>query len=505
MEAVISVIVGELATRSLSFLIDRYFKPATSKEDTIQKLQWMLLRVRLTVEEAEGRCITNQTMLRQLSILRTVMYRGYYLLDTVIQQVPDEEKDKTDHGLGRFLSLSKFSPAKRVCFSAANKYDAEQLKEMLENLEITITGMTEFVIFLRNYPPMCRQAYSTYLFMEKCMFCRQLEMEQVIIFLLHEEPPVHCNVGVLPIVGPGKVGKTTLVEHVCCDERVRDHFSHIIFLSDNDFREGKQFKLRERSRIKHQPGDSNEEKFLVVVELVGNIDESTWRMLHSASESSIPKGSKVIITSRSDNILNFGTTQALKLNFLSREAYWYYFRTLVFGSTDPEEHPKLASLAMAIIDEYFDRNIHKAFTGPFIYLNNVANILKGSVGVQAWRQSLECLRENWKQNGLMSSASLSHLGTINDRIFLRRETKAIEYCVVHNQEHRIVLDNEEAPKINLLEIISGSVPPPQGKFEVLVWKSHLVPYQNHIYKCEILELECKVSRNRQVHKRKVFS
>jgi len=155
METVISTIVGELATRSLSFLIDRYFKPAPSKEDSIRRLQWMLLQVRLTVEEAEGRCITNQAKLQQLNILRTVMCRGYYMLDTFIQHVPEEE-DKKDHCVSRFLSLSKFSPAKRVCFSTARKYGAGKLEEMLRSLDTTITGMTEFVIFLRNYPPMFR-------------------------------------------------------------------------------------------------------------------------------------------------------------------------------------------------------------------------------------------------------------------------------------------------------------------------------------------------------------
>jgi hypothetical protein len=42
--------------------------------------------------------------------------------------------------------------------------------------------------------------------MEKCMFGRQLEMERVITFSLHEEAHGH-SFGVLPIAGPGKVGK----------------------------------------------------------------------------------------------------------------------------------------------------------------------------------------------------------------------------------------------------------------------------------------------------------
>uniref|UniRef100_K3ZZA2 NB-ARC domain-containing protein n=1 Tax=Setaria italica TaxID=4555 RepID=K3ZZA2_SETIT len=196
MKTIISTIVDELGTRSLSFLIDRYFKPAPSRRTAYGDYNGCCCRFVLQLRRQRGgACITNQAMLQQLNMLRTVVYRCYYMLDTFIQLLPEEE-DKKDHGVSPFLSLSKFSPAKRP--------------------------------------------YSTYLFMQKCMFGRQLEMERVITFLLHEEPPLGYSFGVLPIVGPGKVGNTTLVEHVCCDERVRNHFSHILFLSDNDFREEKQ-------------------------------------------------------------------------------------------------------------------------------------------------------------------------------------------------------------------------------------------------------------------------
>jgi hypothetical protein len=41
----------------------------------MRRLQRMLLQVHLTVEEADqGRCITNQAM------LRAVMYKGYYMV-----------------------------------------------------------------------------------------------------------------------------------------------------------------------------------------------------------------------------------------------------------------------------------------------------------------------------------------------------------------------------------------------------------------------------------------
>jgi hypothetical protein len=102
---------------------------------------------------------------------------------------------------------------------------------MLETIENVVTGMHEFVAFLKNYPPIYRrQPYNMHLVMETCMFGRQVEVERIINFLLQREPPGEHSpgVGVLPIVGPGKVGKSTLVEHVCYDIRVHAHFTQIV-------------------------------------------------------------------------------------------------------------------------------------------------------------------------------------------------------------------------------------------------------------------------------------
>ncbi|KAL6647192.1 hypothetical protein ACP70R_014629 [Stipagrostis hirtigluma subsp. patula] len=499
METIFSAAMGELAARSISFLIDRYLKPAKSKEESIQRLQMMILRVRLTIEEAEGRCITNQAMLWQLHLLRNVMYRGSYMLDTFIQQLPEEE-DK-DHGVSRSLSLSRFNPAKRVCFSAGSKYGMKELEQMLESVEITVAGMSEFVVFLRNYPPMFRQPYSSHLFTERCIFGRQMEMDRVINFLLHEEPPSESNIGVLPIVGPGKVGKTTLVEHACFDERVRNHFSRIIFLSENDFREAS--KGRDEGRIKHQHSESNDEKFLLIIEQVGHFDESSWKQLHSASQCSIPAGSKIIITSQSENIASFGTTRALSLKLLSREAYWYYFKVLVFGSVDLEGQPKLASIAMEILDELFDQDKYARFTGLFLNLKYTAYFLRASIGVHSWRRILGFIKDNRKQNESLSRKGLNDFGAESDRIFLRRVSETAQFCVFQKYDG-MGHEKEEAPKVSLLETISGSVSP-HGKFDVLIWKSHLPAYHKHIYSCEILESENNATRNKQGPKRKTLS
>jgi hypothetical protein len=54
------------------------------------------------------------------------------------------------------------------------------------------------------------------------------------------------------------------------------------------------------------------------------------------------------VTSRSDQMKKLGTTGAVTLKYLSHDAYWYFIKTLTFGSTDPKMHPQLAYLAMEI-------------------------------------------------------------------------------------------------------------------------------------------------------------
>ncbi|KAF0926890.1 hypothetical protein E2562_027744 [Oryza meyeriana var. granulata] len=130
-----------------------------------ERLQRLLLRVRIIVEEADERLITNQAMLKKLNILRKEMYRGYYTLDR-FRCHGHEEGNTKDHEVSSYSTPSKFNPTKRIRF--------------------------------------CRP-YSMHLLLDKCLFGRQMEMEHILSFLLEEDIPGAENTGVLPIIGPWKV------------------------------------------------------------------------------------------------------------------------------------------------------------------------------------------------------------------------------------------------------------------------------------------------------------
>ena len=161
------------------------------------------------MEEAEGRHITNKAMLQQLQMLRERMYKGFYLLDTFTYQVLQQHTD--DQVSGHPLSI--FCRAKRLCFSTRGmnvSFQVDGVKEvqkMIERLQSIMVDMTEFIVFLKLYPPINREPYDKYLFLENCMLGRLAEMEKIIRFLLQPEPPGAESLQVLPIIGPQEFGK----------------------------------------------------------------------------------------------------------------------------------------------------------------------------------------------------------------------------------------------------------------------------------------------------------
>ena len=60
--------------------------------------------------------------------------------------------------------------------------------------------------------------------------------------------------------------------------------------------------------------------------------------------SRMGQGKKVILITRLENLSRFGTVKPVCLNSLSYEEYSYLFKVLSFGSTNMDDHPRLASM-----------------------------------------------------------------------------------------------------------------------------------------------------------------
>ncbi|CAL5077858.1 unnamed protein product [Urochloa decumbens] len=92
MELFLSAFIGDLASRSVNFIINKCSKPpAVAVEDNLQRA---LLRAQVIIVEAMGRNITNQAMLLQLNMLSNAMHQSQYVLDAFRYQQHNEEDTK---------------------------------------------------------------------------------------------------------------------------------------------------------------------------------------------------------------------------------------------------------------------------------------------------------------------------------------------------------------------------------------------------------------------------
>jgi hypothetical protein len=112
------------------------------------------------------------------------------------------------------MSQSKVPSAKDPYFFTRTAHFQEQLQEALDRLTSMIVDLNELVMFLMSYPRLYRHPYSMHILLGNCMFGRRMEVELVIKFLLHTQPHSSLELEVLPIVGPVRVGKSTLVAHI---------------------------------------------------------------------------------------------------------------------------------------------------------------------------------------------------------------------------------------------------------------------------------------------------
>ncbi|XP_066392369.1 disease resistance protein RGA2-like [Miscanthus floridulus] len=332
MEAITSAATDDLIGRAISFLVDKLTN-RECMEDKLQRLQLLLLRVRTVIEEADARCITNSGMLMQLKQLSESMYRGYYVLENfkyrpVIES--DEQKVSSSRTLVSSIIGASIKRFRMSNSTTSRSSTADDVVGALRSLETMVDTMKEFVILIGGCERVCRNPYDTYLYIDNFMFGRHVEKQQVINTLLQKHLNNQGAPAILAIIGAHKVGKRTLVSHVCNTDKIRSHFSSMLHISGHAI-----------SSIEH-------DKFpcvrtLVVIEFTSDVNDDDWMKFYSCA-SRMGEGSKVVVISRLEKIARFATVKPIHLKLLSQEEFSYLFKVLAFGSTNPEDNPQLSSI-----------------------------------------------------------------------------------------------------------------------------------------------------------------
>ncbi|CAN6311602.1 unnamed protein product [Urochloa humidicola] len=463
MEAAISAAATEIFSRMISFLIKRY-KDKTEVDEKLDRIQQLLLRIHAVVEEAEGRYITNPIMLRQLKRLVDSMYRGYHILDVFrckpfLGRIANEEVKSLSAQWASFPSMP-FKRSRTLSHTTRSSPESIDLHSVLENLDAAIANMSEFVVLLGGCDRY-RRPYDTYLYTDNFMFGRHVE-KQHIINILSQDPEEHGAPVVLPIIGGFRVGKKTLVSHVCKNERIIAHFSSIIFINGDNIWRMDEEKLRDG-------------RVLAVVEFISDVDDDDWVNFYSTIRHTAANGSKVIIISRIQNLARFGTVKTVFLNSFTHEEYKYLFKMLAFGSIDEKDYPHLAAVAseLAVL-----------LRGSLITANVIADLLRRSHDFKFWLRMLQRFKglvdNNLSIYGEHPKDTLDSERPIDITIFNSSCPSTVRLMPPRVEREGDCSDSK-LDHVSFGDFLSGSISIPNNHFILDAWESRLPPYTKLVH------------------------
>ncbi|EAY77633.1 hypothetical protein OsI_32674 [Oryza sativa Indica Group] len=360
-------------------------------------------------------------MLLQFKKIVDAMYQGYHVLDIIKNSIlcksrPEEQVSSANTISAPTCYVNPF----RTSQSSTIRHD--QLKSTLDSLETIVSSMTEFVYLLGGCERMSPRPYDTYLYFDNFMFGRQVEKQQVINILLQENLP--------PLL-----------------------------------------QLFSRSLALVESCETfTERRDLVVVEFTADTDDDNWKKFY-ASCTNMGRGSKIIIVSRIEKISRFGTVRPIHLNSLSHEEYSYLFKVLAFGSTNPEEHPQLVSIA---------NELTVLLSGSFITANVFADIFRKNQNVHSWLHVLKKYRNTVLKN---FSEFSEHPKLLLEKEHLIDITKLASsssplrlmppHCEGYGSKRRLT-------KVMFSDLIADSIVVPKEDFELVAWESRIPPYRRFV-------------------------
>ncbi|KAH7677533.1 P-loop containing nucleoside triphosphate hydrolase protein [Dioscorea alata] len=329
-------------------------------EKEFKRLENTLLTIRNVLEDAEARQVKEKSVKMWLRKLKDVAIDMDDVLDEFMAEA---EKRKMEKGLkGRVYNWAISGPKFR--------YDmAGKMKKIMKRLDEIAEEKSKFDFKEGAVKEEVGEKEETGSFVEESeVYGRYEDREKLVDFLTNSlsSSSSQADLDVMPIVGLGGLGKTTLAQLVFNDERVCQHFRKRIWVCVSENFDGKRLT---RSIIESITGSKcnlndmpslqrilienlREVRFLLVLDDVWNEDHEKWDKLRALLTGCATTGSKVIVTTRSTRVASImGTVLPHSLTRLSGQDCWVLFEKRAFGIGGAVKTPKLVAIGKDIVSK----------------------------------------------------------------------------------------------------------------------------------------------------------
>ncbi|XP_024018601.1 putative disease resistance RPP13-like protein 1 [Morus notabilis] len=468
--ALLSGFLNVLFDRMATQEVLNFFRGKEVLAKLLDELKIRLLSANKLMNDAELKQLTDENVKKWVDELKQVLYEADHVMDKVNTEALRRRIEESDQSGSKASSFFNFMPKSNSAFEIGVKSEVE---EILRRLDLLLRQKEE--LGLREGVHQNRPQRLPAPLVDACdVYGRDAEKEAIVEMLLLDHDG-GCKISVIPIVGMGGMGKTTLAQLVYNDSRVQDHFALKVWVTvSEDF---DVFKLTRIiiEAITSQKCDIQDlyqlqnalktllmgKRFLFVHDDVWNEKYELWDALRSPFNSGA-YGSKIIVTTRSEIVASrMGTVPAYSLAIISEDDCWKLFANHVFENRGSQVHPDLQEMGKEIV---------KKCKGLPLAIKSIAGVLRSSSSPEEWKGILESdvwelqFQENQKNN-ILPALRLSY------QWLPPHLKRCFAYCSIFTKDYEFHEKDREI--LVMLWMAEGLLQPERGRRLEDVGKEYL--------------------------------
>ncbi|KAL2514496.1 putative disease resistance RPP13-like protein 1 [Forsythia ovata] len=395
--AFVTVLLDRLASRELL----KFLRPLGIGAQ-LKKWRRTLLMIKAVLTDAENKQARNEAVKEWLNDLEDLAYDLDDLVDklnteAVQRKLMETDEESTSQVQKLFSTFSNNFSVRDFISERGINSELQEINERLEDLAQQISMLSLVMNVKGSSDKTGERLQLTSVVEESEVHGREKDKEDILKMLLEVESS-DCPVSVIPIVGMGGVGKTTLAQLVYNDNRLKGEFDlmawacvsdefdalritkiilEAVFSGSCDYTDLNMLQVKLKESL-------SKKRFLVVLDDVWNEKYGDWDILRRPFLAGKP-GSKIIVTTRHEKVAKImSRIPAYHLNLLLDNDALSLLAQLSLGTKTFDVRPDLREIGKSVVRRC--QNLPLA-------VKSLGGLLRTKVSPKEWEGVLNS--ENW--------------------------------------------------------------------------------------------------------------